>query len=163
MFMKFIKWLDEKFELTLCVVLMSLMTIVMFVQVVARRVFSSSLSWSEELARYLFLWLIYLGISYGAKTMKHIKIEAFLGVFPKKARPFIVILGDVLFFVFAVFIIYTSFIWVQRQIMLGQLSPALHVPMWVIYASPFVGYVLTTIRQIQTLIWRIKQLKQGAA
>jgi TRAP-type C4-dicarboxylate transport system permease small subunit len=159
--MKLLKWLNEKFELTVCVVLMSLMTIVMFIQVVARRVFSNSLSWSEELARYLFLWLIYLGISYGAKTMKHIKIEAFLGVFPKKARPFVIILGDILFFVFAIFIIYTSFVWVQRQIMLGQLSPALHVPMWVIYASPFVGYTLTTIRQIQTLVWRINQLKQG--
>jgi len=157
--MKILRWLNEKFEMSICVVLMSLMTIIMFIQVVARRVFSHSLSWSEELARYLFLWLIYLGISYGAKIMKHIKIEAFLAVFPKKVRPYIVILGDILFFGFAVFIIYTSFVWVQRQIMLGQLSPALHVPMWVIYASPFVGFTMTAFRQVQTIIYRVKQLK----
>jgi TRAP-type C4-dicarboxylate transport system permease small subunit len=161
--MKLLKWLDEKFEMTLCVALMSLMTVIMFIQVVARRVFSRSLSWSEELARYLFLWLIYLGISYGAKIRKHIKIEAFLAVFPKKARPFVTILGDILFLGFAVFIIYTSFIWVQRQIMLGQLSPALHVPMWVIYASPFVGFIMTSIRQVQTIIFRVRELKKGGA
>jgi TRAP-type C4-dicarboxylate transport system permease small subunit len=127
-----------------------------------RRGFSRSLSWSEELARYLFIWLIYFGISYGAKIRKHIKIEAFLGIFPKKARPYIEILGDVLFFAFAVFIIYTSFIWVQRQIMLNQASAALHVPMWMIYAAPFVGFTLTAIRQIQTVIFRIKELRGGA-
>jgi len=159
--MKVLRWLDEKLEMSVCVVLMSAMTTIMFIQVVARRVFSHSLTWSEELARYLFLWLIYLAISYGAKIMKHIKIEAFLAVFPKKLRPCIIILGDILFFVFAVFIIYTSFVWVQRQIKLGQLSPALHVPMWVIYAAPFTGFTLTAIRQIQTLAYRFKQLKEG--
>jgi len=64
----------------------------------------NSLVWSEELARYLFIWLIYIGISYGAKIMKHIKIEAALGLFPKKVRPVIVIIGDILFLGFSLFI-----------------------------------------------------------
>jgi TRAP-type C4-dicarboxylate transport system permease small subunit len=159
--MKALKWLDENFEQSVSIVLMSLMTIIIFVQVIMRRVFSSSLTWSEELARYLFIWLIYLGISYGAKIKKHIKIEAFLGIFPKKARPFIEILGDVLFFVFSVFIMYTSFVWVQRQIKLHQASAALHIPMWLVYAAPFVGFTLAAFRQIQTIIFRIKNIKEG--
>jgi TRAP-type C4-dicarboxylate transport system permease small subunit len=156
--MKALKWLNENFEQTISIILMSFMTIIMFVQVVMRRGFSNSLSWSEELARYLFIWLIYFGISYGAKIRKHIKIEAFLGFFPKKIRPYIEILGDVLFFVFSLFIIYTSFIWVQRQIKLNQLSVALHVPMWMIYAAPLVGFTLTAFRQIQTIIFRVKAI-----
>jgi len=159
--MKTLKWLDENFEQSVSIVLMSAMTVILFIQVVMRRVFSSSLTWSEELARYMFIWLIYFGISYGAKIRKHIKIEAFLDIFPKKVRPCIVILGDVLFLVFALFIIYTSFQWVQRQIMLHQRSPALHVPMWVIYAAPFVGFILTAFRQVQTIAFRVKELKKG--
>ncbi len=159
--LKFLKALDEKFELYICVVLMSFMTVLIFVQVFMRYVMHNSLTWSEELARYIFIWLIYLGISYGAKIMKHIKIDAALGLFPKAARPYVVILGDILFLVFAIFIVYTSWGVVQKQIKLGQTSPALHVPMWIVYLAPTVGFALTTIRQIQTLIYRFKCLKQG--
>ncbi|MDR3284175.1 MAG: TRAP transporter small permease [Treponema sp.] len=160
--MKILKWLDDNFEQTVSIALMSLMTVIMFIQVIMRYVFSNSLSWSEELARYMFIWLVYFGISYGAKIRKHIKIEAFLGVFPKKARPYIEVLGDVLFFLFAIFIIYTSFQWVQRQIMLKQRSPALHIPMWIVYAAPFVGFMLCAFRQVQAIIFRVKTLRVKA-
>ena len=74
--MKVLKWLDANLEKYCCVVLMSVMTVIIFVQVVARYVFQNSLSWSEELARYIFIWLVYLGISYGCQMRKHIKIDA---------------------------------------------------------------------------------------
>ena len=76
--MKVLKWLDANLEKYLCVVLMSVMTLIIFIQVVARYVFQNSLSWSEELARYIFIWLVYLGISYGCQMRKHIKIDAAL-------------------------------------------------------------------------------------
>jgi TRAP-type C4-dicarboxylate transport system permease small subunit len=161
--MKLLKWLDENFEISICIILMSFMTLLLFVQVVMRRVFSHSLYWSEELARYVFIWLIYFGISYGAKIIKHIRIEAFLSVFPKKIRPFIVILGDFLFFVFAVFIIFTSFDLIQKQMMLKQESPAIHMPIAVVYAAPFVGFTLTAIRQVQAIIFRVKELRKETA
>jgi TRAP-type C4-dicarboxylate transport system permease small subunit len=142
---------------------MSIMTILLFVQVIMRRVFSQSLYWSEELARYIFIWLIYFGISYGAKIVKHIRIEAFLAIFPKKIRPFVVILGDLLFLAFAIFIIFTSFELVKKQIILKQQSPAIHLPIAVVYAAPFVGFILTSIRQIQTIMFRIKELRKGAS
>jgi TRAP-type C4-dicarboxylate transport system permease small subunit len=106
----------------------------------------------------MFIYLVYFGISYGAKIRRHIKIEAFLGVFPKKLRPVVEILGDLLFLAFAGFIIYTAWQWVGRQIKLHQRSPALHIPMWVIYAAPFLGFILTAFRQVQTIIYRIKLL-----
>ncbi|WP_242975063.1 TRAP transporter small permease [Anaerovirgula multivorans] len=159
--MKILKVLDEKLELSLCIVLMSLMTITIFIQVIMRYVMHNSLVWSEELARYLFIWLIYLGISYGAKIMKHIKIEAALGLFPSKARPMIILLGDVIFLGFSMFIAYTSFTVVQRQIVLGQASPAMHMPMWIIYAAPMVGFTLTSIRQTQTILYRINKFREG--
>ena len=46
-----------------------------FIQVVMRYVFSNSLSWSEELARYLFLWQIWVGASYAVKEHRHLRIE----------------------------------------------------------------------------------------
>lgn len=123
-----------------------------------RYVLQSSLSWSEELARYLFVWLVYLGISYGAKIMRHIKIEAALGLFPKKLRPYIVILGDAVFLGFAVFICVSAYGVVQKQMMIGQTSPAIGVPMWFLYSAPMVGFALAAVRQVQTILYRINQL-----
>jgi TRAP-type C4-dicarboxylate transport system permease small subunit len=156
---KILKWLDDNFEMYLSIILMSAMTIILFIQVIARRVFNNSLTWSEEVARYIFIWLIYFGISYGAKIMKHIKIEAFLGVYPKKVRPYIEILGDVIFFAFGIFIIFTSWEWAQREIMLQEKSPAVHLPMWIVYIAPAVGYTCTCIREIQTIVHRVKLIR----
>lgn len=159
--MKILSWLDEKFEISIAVFLMSLMTILIFVQVVMRKVFSNSLSWSEELARYLFIWLIYLGISYGAKIRKHIKIDAGLKLFPKKMRPYIVIAGDIFFFLFAVYIIYTGYQYVLMQAAYNKMSPALGIPYKFVYAAPMVGFLLTSIRQIQIIVYRVKSFKSG--
>lgn len=160
--LKILKAIDEKLELYICIFLISLMTLLIFVQVIMRYVMRNSLTWSEELARYVFIWLIYIGISYGAKIMKHIKIEAALGLFPKKVRPIVVMIGDLFFLAFSIFIAYTAYTIVLKQIHLGQQSPAMHIPMWIIYGAPMVGFALTAVRQVQTLLFRAKELgKKG--
>jgi TRAP-type C4-dicarboxylate transport system permease small subunit len=158
---KILKWLDDNIELYICVFLMSFMTLLVFVQVVMRYVFNNSLSWSEELARYTFIWLIYIGISYGCKLRKHIKIDAALYLFPKKARPYVVLLGDILFIAFAVYITYTGFFYSMEQIRFDMRSAALKIPYQYIYMSTVVGFGLATIREIQTIIYRVKCLKNG--
>lgn len=156
--MKLLKFLDDNLEMYLCIALLSTMTSVLAVQVFMRYVMHDSLSWSEELARYLFVWLVYLGLSYGAKIMRHIKIEAALSLFPKKWRPSIVILGDCIFLGFAVFICISAYAIVKKQMILGQTSPAIGIPMWFLYSAPLVGFALAAFRQVQTIKYRIGRL-----
>ncbi len=158
---KTIKWLDEYLEISICVALMSMMTLLIFVQVIMRYVFSSSLSWSEELARYLFIWLIYLGISYGCKIRKHIKIDAALGLFPMKTRKYVVILGDIIFFAFAIYIMVTGYELVLMQIKLTKVSPALRIPLQYVASAPMIGFGLAAFRQVQTIVFRIKEIKNS--
>ena len=127
-FMKFLKLIDEYLEMGICVTLISVIAVVLGLQVFMRYVMQNSLSWSEELARYLFIWLIYIGISYGAKIMRHIKIDASLYLFPKKWRAYVVIIGDFLFLVFCFIVITYSVLLVNRQLMLSQTSPATDEP-----------------------------------
>jgi len=47
--------------------------------------------------------------------------------------------------------------------MLGQLSPATHVPMWILYSAPTVGFSLTAIRQVQVIWSRVRSLSKGDA
>jgi TRAP-type C4-dicarboxylate transport system permease small subunit len=158
--MKALKWLDKYFEKSVTSALLSLMTLILFFQVIMRRVVGYSLTWSEELARYLFIWLVYFGISYGCQSMKHIKLDAFLGLFfPRKLRPYVVVAGDVIFLFFALFVIVTSFQLLGKQIRLGQTSPALHIHMGFVYAAPFVGFILTSVRQVQAIMYHFGQAK----
>ena len=158
---KVLKWLDDNIEVYICVALMSVMAVLIFVQVIARYVFGSSLSWSEELARYIFIWLIYIGISYGCKLRKHIKIEAALKLFPKKVRPYVTILGDILFFAFCLYIIFTGYRYCGTTADLGKYSPALKIPFQYVYLSIPVGFTLAAVRQIQCIVYRIKCIKNG--
>jgi TRAP-type C4-dicarboxylate transport system permease small subunit len=158
-YMKLLKWLNNNLERSIGMILMAIMSILVFLQVVMRRIFNNSLTWSEELARYTFIWMLYIGTSQGVQAMKHIKIEAFLKVFPRKCRSFVEIIGDILFLCLALIIIYTSFEVVQKQAGLGQTTAALRIPMSVIYAAPLGGFSLVAFRQIQLIIYRIKILK----
>ena len=102
-----------------------------------------------------------VGISYGCKLRKHIKIDAALNLFPKKVRPYIVVLGDILFIVFAVYIVYTGTVYSLSQMQYNMRSPALKIPNEFVYMSTVVGFGLAVIRQIQTIIYRVKCLKNG--
>lgn len=158
---KILKWLDEKLEMTICVILMSVMTITIFIQVIMRYVFNNSLSWSEELARYLFIWLIYIGISFGCKLMKHLKIDACLKLYPKKTRKFVVLIGDFCFLAFAVYVTITAGMYAAKVAASGDYSAAMHLPMAYVDAAPCVGFGLAAIRQIQTIVYRISMMKNG--
>lgn len=156
---KVMKFLDEHLEEVLCVFLMSFMTLLIFVQVVMRYVFNNSLSWSEELARYVFIWLVYIGVSYGCKLQKHLRIDAALYIFPEKIRPYIRIIGDVLFLFFAFYIVYTGFNYSLEQTKFHVHSTALKIPMEYIYFSAVIGYGLAAFRQIQAIIQHIKGIQ----
>ena len=159
--MKLLRLVNDKLEVSICVILMVIMAVLLNVQVFMRYVMRSSLSWTEELARYVFIWLVYIGISYGAKISKHLRMEAGLDLFPKKWRPFVLLAADAFFFCFAVYISYRGWDVVQRQIRLGQISPAMGIPMWIVYAAPMVGFALTAVRVAQNMVLKVIQMREG--
>lgn len=154
--MKALRFLDENIEKMLCVIALALMSAVIVAQVFCRYVLNSSLSWSEELARYLFIWMIYIGISYGVKLDKHICVDAVYSFAPKSIKRYYAIVSYLLFLLFAVAMVYYGILVVGMQISSGQVSPAIGVPMQYVYAAPVVGFVLTAIRLVQKVIEAIK-------
>lgn len=154
--MKVVRFLDENLEKLICVVCLALMSILIVLQVFFRYVLNNSLSWSEELARYLFIWMIYIGISYGVKMDKHICVDAVYSFMPKGVKKWYAIVAYILFLVFAIAVVYFGILVVGMQISSGQVSPAMGIPMQYIYAAPVVGMVLTAIRLIQKVIEALK-------
>ena len=83
---KLLHGIDEYLEEVLLVILLACMAVIMGIQVFCRYVLSMSLSWSEELTRYLFIWAGFLSISYCTKRCISIKIEQFVALFPKRGK-----------------------------------------------------------------------------
>ncbi|WP_152655616.1 TRAP transporter small permease [Oceanobacillus sp. CFH 90083] len=154
--MKIIRWLDKHFEEYILVCLSALTVIIIFLQVIMRYVFDNSLTWSEELARYMFIWLIYIGVSYAVKEKRHLGVDAITMLFQEKGKLMIALLANVLFLIFALVMTYFGLDIVLR---ITRESAALQIPLSWIYAAPVAGMTLTSIRLIQNMIIEIKQLK----
>lgn len=115
--------------------LMMVMTVVVLWGVFTRYVLSSQASWSEELARFLLIWIGILGAAYAAGQRFHLAIDLLKPKLePKNQRRLTVFINlMVITFAFTVMVI-GGFRLIYITQVLGQLSPALQVPMWVIYS-----------------------------
>lgn len=157
--MKVIKFLDDKLEEYLMVFLVAVMTVLIFVQVVMRYVFSNSLAWTEELSRYLFLWSIWLGASYGVKTKTHVKLTVLTEKLSSKVQAVLGVITYIIWFLFVIFLVVKGYELVAQIYTSGQTSIALHLPMWIAYASVPVGCTLMTIRMLQVGYQVLKERK----
>ena len=127
-------------------ILLAVMSIVIFMQVIYRYVFSSSLSWSEELGRYILVYLTFLGASVAVKRNSHIGVEVVVKLMPRPIARVLEWVANVLSLVFfAILIIYGS---KAIKITLLQLSPAMHIKMGYIYMAVVIGAVLMMIHLI---------------
>lgn len=134
------------------IILLFIMAVVVFWQVVCRFVLKASLPWSEELSRYILVWVTFLGASIGVKRCAHIGVEAFLMILPKKLRGFMNYIIAFICVIFCLIVFKESLGIIEKQIVNSQVSPAMQIPMWWAYLAVPVGMILMSIRFVQTAI-----------
>ena len=159
--MKLLNWLDKYVEELLMIILLILMTLIMGVQVCSRYMFNNSLSWSEEVTRYLFIWSGFISISYCTKKCISIKIEQFVEAFPKKGRAIFKIINHTIELIFFFYLMPFSILYLKSSIESGQVSPACGIPMYLVQSAPLIGFSLAIIRIIQRWIIEFKICREG--
>jgi len=118
---------------------------------VASRLLSIPVSWTEEATRYLFIWMIFLGIAAGFRTVEMARVTVFLGMLPAFLRRIsvpIYVVSSVLFFVL---IAWTGVNLVRQQYMMNETAATLVVPMWLIGTVLPISAVLTIFAIIDSL------------
>ncbi len=155
--MRAIKWLDEHFEEWTMVILLAGISLSLLLQIFMRYIFNASLSWSEEFARYCFVWSTFISIGYSIKKSTMLRIDIVVQYLPKSWRKPLDVFVE--FFVLAFFglMLYNSVFVVQKIGRSGQTSPALGLPMVAIYVSLIVGFLLAVIRGIQKIIVMLRK------
>lgn len=137
--MKLLKLLNDNLERYLMLVLLLGMTLVLGIQIVFRFVLNSPLTWSEELARFMFIWSTFLSIGFCLREGISLKIDTLISLFPKKTQAVIYMAGDVVMAVFFIYLLPASWEFAYTSVLSGQTSAACHIPMYFIQISLMVG------------------------
>lgn len=161
---KILHLIDEYLEEFFMILFLIGMVLIMGIQVFSRYVLSVSLSWSEEITRYLFIWSAFLSVSLCTKKCISIKIDQFIKLFPKRGKALFKVLNLTVEIIFFVYLIPFAFFYLKSTVESGQVSPACGIPMYYIQSAPLVCFTLCAFRLIQrwVLEWKVVLNKEKA-
>lgn len=158
-FRKFVYTLKHYLDLvvnSIVIILMAGLIAVVFIQVTSRYVFNSPTVWSEELARYLSIWVVFLASAIVFRCDKHLSVDFVVSVFPPKLKLAASIFKYIVIVIF--FIIMLSVAPEIISITFRQTSPTLRLPIAVMYLAFVVLIVLMSLE----IIFRIILLNYSA-
>jgi TRAP-type C4-dicarboxylate transport system permease small subunit len=159
--MNFLRKLDQNAERWLLLVFYVMLVLTMAIEVLRREVFSYSSIWGEEVVRYSFIYLAWIGAAVAVKDRVHIRIDVIMHYVPSQVKTLIYILGDLVMLSVAVVALYWSFETVLVSWTFGSVSHGLRISMvWFLAAVP-VGFSLMVFRLIQSLLRDIKDFRSG--
>lgn len=112
------------------------MLLLVFAQVITRYIFNYTPYFGEELARYLFVWVVFLSLPLVARYGGHMAIETLTSRVRGAALKFLNIMADIFTIIFMGIMVWCGIQMVMRTSY--QTSPALMIPMsWVYVVIPF--------------------------
>jgi len=141
------------------VILISMTTII-FIQVISRYVFFHSFFWSEEVTRFLMIWMTFAGSAYAFKKGAHIGVNFFVDRLPDKLRFLVKVLSRLITIGFFFLLLYYGTIHTLAQLRGPQLSAAMRMSMAIPYSAIPIGSFFVIVRLIYMLILEIKSFKK---
>ncbi len=145
----FLRCMDlvDKVVREICIFLMFVMLALVLLQVVSRYFLPVSLSWTEELARFTMLWLIFLSSSHIARISSYIRVTFIMDRQPTKVKQiFSVIIKTIVLFTIA------HYTWncfnVFTTVSVREVSPTIQIPMVIPRFSMVVGLALTFLQAL---------------
>ena len=158
-----LRTLDKNAERWALLVFYVMLVATMAIEVLRREVFAYSSVWGEEVVRYSFIYLAWIGAAAAVRERAHIRIDVLLHYLGPRAKALFYIFGDLVMGVVAVIALYWSWETVMVSAKYGSVSAGLRISMvWFLMAVP-AGFGLMLLRLVQSL-WRdIRALRNGDA
>ena len=157
--MKAVKWLDEHFEEAIIIFLLAVISIVELMQVICRNVPGiPALSWAEEMARYAWIVTVFISLPFTIRTSTTLRVTALVEAFPWKLTNIMNIIVDIVTAVVLGIMAWTSITVIGQVQAGGSVSPAMQIPMWILYVIIFIGFAGGALRAIQMCVIHIKTI-----
>ena len=159
MFKKIIRAIDINFEPVIATFLFIVIILFVTLDVILRFVFQAGLSWSEELIRYLFVWIVFFCFSYATRLNRHIRFTFLVNILPEHVSKIVLLITDIIFFALSVLLFYFATQIVEKTFHFGDMAVTIKVSLNILYLTGVVGLLLNVIRVIQNIVWKIKHMK----
>lgn len=156
-----LKSLNQNGERWALLIFYVMLVTTMFIEVIRREVFSYSSIWGEEIVRYSFIYLAWIGAAAAVKERGHIRIDVITQYVSPRTKALLYIFGDIVMLAVALVALYWSFEAAHVSARFGSVSHGLRVSMvWFLMAVP-IGFALVILRIIQSLFRDFSDLRNG--
>lgn len=140
--------------------LIIILTVSMFVivgmNVFGRYVLNHSLSWADELPRFIFIWISFLGAVLAYHENEHVGLDFIVNrISSRKIQMIFRLIGDLGILLVIIILAYYGWILATSA---TNVSPALSIPMKIVYMIVPISAVLMGFVNIQKIIYHIKLL-----
>ena len=130
----------------LMAVALAVMVVLVFSNVVLRYAFNSGITWSEEMSRYLFIWLTFLGAIGAFKNKEHLGVDMLLKRLPNKMKKVFLAISDLMILFVLLLVLDGS--WKMTLINIDSKAPATGMPLAFIYGT---GILVSVSMGLMTL------------
>ncbi len=120
----------------------TILSIVVLAQVIFRYVLNQPLAWSEEIARFLLIWIVLLAAAVGVKRKSHFSVDILTKKFTERTNQLLSFAMDIFLFIliFDVMVINGMYL---TKMTFRQISPALNIRVAYVYSAVLVGGILS--------------------
>ncbi len=147
-----LKAIDKNGERYLLLVVYTLVVAVIGIEVVRRFVLSFSSIWGEEIARFAFIYLTWIGASVSVKNRAHIRIDVIYSWVPERHHVWLYMFADVATMAFAVVAFYYSLIPIITSLQFDNVTDGLRINRTFFLAAVPLGFAMTMVRVLQNLV-----------
>ena len=153
--------LNQNAERWALLVFYVMLVLTMFIEVVRRELFAYSSIWGEEIVRYSFIYLAWIGAAAAVKERGHIRIDVLMQYVGPRVKALLYIFGDLVMFAVAAVAVYWSFETVSVSMRFGSVTHGLRISqVWFLSAVP-IGFAILILRLVQSLLRDINDLRSG--
>ena len=151
-----IRHLLDNFEDEVASVLLAAITVILVMQICTRYFLGDPMSWTEEVSRHLFVWLVFFGASGAIRDRSHIAVDVVNTLLPTRIRRIVMLGSNVLVLFFLINVLY----WGARAVgrMWGLSTATLEIPFGLVYT---VFPITATLMIIRTLVQMREDLVTG--
>ncbi len=138
----------EVFCLIVCV---GALAVLLIANVIAREFFTS-IYFAEEISEFLVIFITFIGVSYGVRRARHIRMGALLDLMPSSAEKVFIIIISLVSAGVMFFMADSSYEYLLYSLNKSHQTPALKLPYWIFYIIVPVGFMMAGIQYILTII-----------
>ncbi len=147
----FFRFLNRAVNIVACITAFSIFVVVI-TQIIGRLI-GYPAPWTEEATRFIFIWMIFLGISLGYRKAESPRVTILYNNLPKifqRISRWIYTIGTLVFFLFM--LVYGIEL-MRQQITMNEMSSVLMIPTWIIGVSIPISALIGILHTIQSLIY----------